>query len=87
MEEKERREGEHKVKKKTISCFFFSFIVLHGERRLGGSFDHLTMDFFHLPPIPEAVPLQFCKPKSPKFEEDETDYDDSSECSDFNSPS
>ncbi|VDD97740.1 unnamed protein product [Enterobius vermicularis] len=60
---------------------------LHGERRLGGSFDHLTMDFFHLPPIPEAVPLQFCKPKSPKFEEDETDYDDSSECSDFNSPS
>lgn len=59
-----------------------------GERRSGGSFEQLTSDFLNLPPIPESVPLRLFSEKKSKFEEDEeTDYDDSSECSDFNSSS
>uniref|UniRef100_A0A0N5ARM2 Uncharacterized protein n=1 Tax=Syphacia muris TaxID=451379 RepID=A0A0N5ARM2_9BILA len=56
-----------------------------GERKCGSSFEHLPMDFLSLPPIPEAVPLEeLCNGKASKYEEDGTDNDDSSECSDFN---
>lgn len=59
----------------------------HGERRSTGSFDPFTVDLLNLPPIPETVPLQICSEKAPKFEEDGTDYDDSSECLVFSSSS
>ncbi|KHN73678.1 hypothetical protein Tcan_16292 [Toxocara canis] len=56
------------------------------DRLSGGSFDQLSSDFLNLPPIPEVTPVntQETRGDSANSMEDETDYDDLSECSDFN---
>lgn len=56
------------------------------DRLSGGSFDQLSSDFLNLPPIPEVAPTSAREARGDPTNsvEDETDYDDSSECSDFN---